>query len=165
MPIPPRRSAAQTAQAEEFAEPSPRKPLVLLRDTERSLRLKTVETLAPLLPESVAINLGEASILADDSLEALAAIDLDAIDDAALRGARIQMGLMFIGFGALAMAFLLLVLYALHPAMSAMDQVKHYWHQYVWFVGFGIAGLFMVGREAMRPPHRPEEWFDESEQG
>lgn len=165
MPIQPRRTAAQTAQAEEFAEPSPRKPLVLLRDTERSLRLKTVETLAPLLPEPLAINLGEASILADDSLEELAAIDLEAIDDIALRGARIQMGLMFIGFGALAMAFLLLVLYALHPELSAMEQVKHYWYQYVWLVCFGIAGLFMVGREAMRPPQLPDEWFDESERG
>lgn len=139
------------AQLPEFAEPEPRKPLVLLRNTERSLRLKTVETLVPLLPEQAAINLESASVVAEESLNQLADIDLAEISDEDLRPARILMGLLFIGFGALAMTSLLLYLYTLHPEMDAMEQVRHHWYQYVWFVCLGISGLFMVGREAMRP--------------
>jgi hypothetical protein len=159
----PQGSAQVSAQAPEFAEPIARKPLVLLRHTERSLRVKTVDAIAPLLPEKVALNLGEASLIADESLEQLAEIDLDAITDEDLRPARIQMGMLFIGFGALAMAFLLMVLYLLHPEMSMTEQVYHYWHQYVWFAGLGISGLFMMGREAMRPvewPEEAQEWRD-----
>lgn len=151
-----------STRTREFAEPE-RSPLVLLRDTERSLRLKTVDAIAPLLPEKMAVNLGEASIVADEALDELAIISLEDITDADLKPARIQMGLMFIGFGALAMAFLLLVLYTLHPEMSAAAQVHHFWHQYVWFVGLGIAGLFMLGREAMRPVELPEDLPDRAD--
>lgn len=147
------------AHPPEFAEPTPRKPLVLLRNTERSLRLKTVSAIAPLLPESVATNLGEASVIADESLNELAEIELDEISDVDLKPARVTAGLMFIAFGALAMAFLLMVLYVLHPEMTVTEQVHAYWHQYIWCVALGISGLFMVGREAMRPA----DFFEESE--
>ncbi|EKQ67895.1 hypothetical protein OsccyDRAFT_4191 [Leptolyngbyaceae cyanobacterium JSC-12] len=150
-----------SAQSPEFAEPIARKPLVLLKDTERSLRVKTVDAISPLLPEKLAINLGEASVIADESLEQLAEIDLDEITDADLKPARVQMGMLFVGFGALAMAFLLMVLYVLHPEMTVSDQIHHYWHQYIWFVCLGISGLFMVGREAMRPVDSLEEEADE----
>ncbi|MDX2232088.1 MAG: hypothetical protein NW220_20810 [Leptolyngbyaceae cyanobacterium bins.349] len=159
----PQDSAQGSAQVPEFAEPVVRKPLVLLRDTERSLRVRTVTAIAPLLPERAAINLGEASLVADESMEELAEIDLEDITDEDLRPARLQMGMLFVGFGALATTFLLMVLYLLHPEMTVAEQVYHHWHQYVWFVCLGISGLFMVGREAMRPVELPEErqtWQD-----
>jgi len=155
-----------SSQLPEFAEPIPRKPLVLLRDTERSLRVKAVDAIVPLLPENVAINLGEASLVADESLEQLAEIDLDSITDEDLKPVRMQVGMLFIAFGALAMAFLSMCLYLTHPQMTMGEQIHHYWHQYVWFVCLGISGLFMLGREAMRPVEDCsdiEEWQEDIE--
>jgi hypothetical protein len=127
------------------------KPLVVLRNTERSLRRTTLDTVTPLLPAAIATTLEQASVIAEDSLDSLAAIDLDEITDAELRPARIQMGLLFVGFGALALAFLLLYLYALNPGLNPMEQVHNYWLPYIAFVNIGVAGMFMLGREAMRP--------------
>jgi hypothetical protein len=141
------------------ADPVARKPLVLLRDTERSLRRKTLNTIAPVLPESVALQLGEAAIVADESLNTLAKIDLDQITDAELRPVRIKVGLLFVGFGALAMVFLMLFLAVLHPELNSLQQAHDYWLQYVWLVSFGVAGMFMLGREAMRP-----DWEQRSSQ-
>jgi len=141
----------------ELGAPKKLEPLVVLRDTERSLRVKALETVTPILPEAVATNLGEVSVVADQSLEQLARIDLDSITDAELKSVRIQVGLAFVGFGALAMAFLLLYLYTLHPDLTAVDQVRQYWYQYIWFACLGVSGLFMLGREAMRPAEQPEE--------
>jgi hypothetical protein len=134
-----------------FVDLTPGGPLVLLRDTERSLRSKTIEVITPLLPEDLAHNLEEASLLAEESLNELAEIDLDEITDEELKPVRIQMGLLFIGFGALSMAFLMLLLYTLHPELSTGEQIHQFWYQYVWFLGLGVSGLFMLGREAMRP--------------
>lgn len=147
----PQGSAPKSSPVPEFAEPVPRKPLVLLRDTERSLRVRTVAAIAPLLPEQAAVNLGEASLVADESLERLAKIDLDTITDEDLKPARIQVGMLFIGFGALAMAFLLMFQTFFSPDGSLGEQMRQSWHLYVWFLGLGVSGLFTVGREAMRP--------------
>jgi hypothetical protein len=136
--------------AVEFAEP--RKPLVLLRDTERSLREKTVTAIVPLLPDNLAATVSEASRQANDSLEQLSKIDLDGITDTELKSARMLMGLTFVGFGSLAMLFLALCLSTLHPELSAIAQIHDYWHQYVWLLAMGVAGLVMLGREAIRPP-------------
>ncbi|MEO1561462.1 MAG: hypothetical protein AAFS12_18235, partial [Cyanobacteria bacterium J06632_19] len=65
----------------EFAEPSPRKPLEILRDTEALVRRPTVAALVPILPLKLSENLQEASDIADDSLEELAEIDLSKIND------------------------------------------------------------------------------------
>jgi hypothetical protein len=148
----PEVQSRSTAKSANFADWSTRKPLVLLRDTERSLRLRTVEALVPVLPDRAIDTLSDASLIADESLEYLAEVDFDAITDLELKPARIQMGLTFIGFGALMVLFLLLYLNTLHPELNAIAQIRAYWHQYVWFVGLGIAGMFMLGREAMRPP-------------
>jgi hypothetical protein len=134
----------------EFAEP-PQKPLELLRDTERSLRVKTISALVPILPSTAAMTLGEASQAADESLDVLAEIDLDEITDADLRPARIAIGLTFTGFGALMMMFLLLYLSSLEPERGAIAQIGHHWHEYVWFVSLGVTGLAVLAREAMRP--------------
>jgi hypothetical protein len=144
-------SSQNSKERLEFAEPT-RSPLGLLRDTERSLRLKTVETIAPLLPSETAMNLGESSQAADEFLDELAKIDLDDITDADLKPARTMVGLTFIGFSGLMMMFLLVYLSNLHPELSAVAQIQAYWYQYVWFSSLGVTGLAVLGREAMRPP-------------
>lgn len=128
-----------------------RPTLVVLRDTERSLRTKTLDTVTPILPAALADRLGEAAIVADTTLDTLAAIDLDTITEAELQPARIRMGLLFVGLGALSMVCLLLFLNTLHPQLSPAQQVIKYWHQYIWFVSIGVAGMFMLGRETLRP--------------
>lgn len=132
-----------------------RKPLELLRDTEALLRRQTVNTLVPILPVSVAVNLVEASDMAEDSLNQLAEIDLDDIGDFELQPARIVISLSFVGFGALAIVFLILYLYTLHPELNAVEQIGQYWYQYIWFVSLGVTGMFILGREAMRSHRAP----------
>ncbi len=139
----------------EFAEPDEsRKPLILLRDTEALLRRPTVATLVPILPPNLANRLQAASEVAEDSLNDLASIDIDGISDFELRSPRIRIGLSFVGFGALMILVLLLYLWGLHPELSAVQQIGLYWHEYVWFVCLGVAGMFILGREAMRPTQK-----------
>lgn len=130
-----------------------RKPLEILRNTEALLRRPTVATLTPLLPPKLSDNLQVASKVADESLKELAEIDLDQISDLELRPARIFIGLSFVGFGALIVLVLLLYLNTLHPELTTVEQIRQYWYEYIWFVNLGVAGMFLLGREAMRPPH------------
>jgi hypothetical protein len=135
-----------------FAEsPVVRKPLELLRDTEALLRRPTVAALTPILPVKWSQDLGKASLMAEDTLDELAKIDIDEITDFELRSARIQIGLSFVGFGALMLVILLLYLQTLHPELNPAQQVSNYWYEYIWFVNLGVAGMFILGREAMRP--------------
>ncbi len=127
-----------------------RQPLKLLRDTESLLRRPTVATLVPILPQKVGNQLLAASSIADDSLKELASVDLEKIGDLEMRSPRIQIGLSFVGFGALMIVVLLLYLNTLHPELSTVELWRKYWHQYVWFVSLGVAGMFILGREAMR---------------
>lgn len=143
-----------TPEAPEFAPSPARKPLVLLRDTEALLRRQTVKTLTPILPAPMATSLQDASSLAQEFLNQLAEIDPDKISDEELRPARILVGLTFVGFGALAILLLLLYLTALHPELSPSEAMRKYWYEYVWFVCLGVAGMFILGREAMRPPFK-----------
>jgi hypothetical protein len=122
-----------------------------LRDAEASLRRPTVAAIVPVLPAQISDRLEAASNVADNTLNQLAEIDIDEISDWELRPARIQVGLSFVGFGALMVIVLLLYLSTLHPELSAIAQVGLYWYQYVWFVCLGVAGMFLLGREAMRP--------------
>ncbi|MUL35446.1 hypothetical protein [Gloeocapsopsis dulcis] len=126
------------------------KPLVRWRNTEALLRRNTVALLAPIVPLSVEYRLRRTSKLAEESLSELAEIDLDTISDTELQPARILIGLSFVGFAALSIAFLLLYLSTLHPELNSVAQIQHYWYQYIWFVCLGVAGLFLLGREAMR---------------
>lgn len=150
MDFEPEVTTTSTPKAAEFDYPQA-KPLALLRDTESLLRRKTIKTLMPVLPPPVANNLQAASAVADESLSELAEIDLDAISDDELKPARIFIGLTFSGFGALFMVLLVLYLDALHPELSAAEQIREYWYQYIWFVCLGVAGMMILGREAMRP--------------
>jgi hypothetical protein len=136
----------------EFAQPTTtRKPLELLRDTEALLRHPTVATLSPILPPKLSKRFQATSSLADDSFGELAEIDLDSISDFELRPARILVGLSFVGFGALMILVLLLYLNTLRPKFNPVEQIRQYWYQYIWFVSLGVTGMFVLGREAMRP--------------
>ncbi|WP_017654476.1 hypothetical protein [Fortiea contorta] len=128
-----------------------RQPLVLLRDTEAALRRATVTALVPILPAKLSKRVEATSVLAENSLNELAEISLEQVSDLDLRPARIQVGLSCVGFGALMIVVLLLYLNTLHPELSPMAQIRQYWYQYVWFVNLGVTGLFLLGREAMRP--------------
>lgn len=150
MNLEPEVTAQTTPETIEFASGPSRKPLELLRDTEALLRCKTVETLVPVLPPDVANSLQKTSAVAEDSLNQLVEIELDGISDFELQPARIIIGLSFVGFGALAIALLILYLYTLHPELSTVEQIGKYWYEYIWFVSLGVAGMFILGREAMR---------------
>jgi hypothetical protein len=134
-----------------------RKPLEILCNTEALLRRPTVATLTPLLPPKFSNTLQAASTVADESLKELAEIELEEISDLELRPARIFIGLSFVGFGALIVLVLLLYLNTLHPELSTVEQIRQYWYQYIWFVNLGVAGMFLLGREAMRPPHSQQK--------
>ncbi|MDF5716108.1 MAG: hypothetical protein PUP93_20030 [Rhizonema sp. NSF051] len=127
-----------------------RQPLKLLRDTEALLRRPTVAILVPILPQRMGNQLLGASSIADDSLKELASVNLEKIGDLEMRSPRIQIGLSFVGFGALMIVVLLLYLNTIHPELSTVELWRKYWHQYVWFVSLGVAGMFILGREAMR---------------
>lgn len=149
MDIKPEVTPTPTAEVLEVVEKR-RTALQLLRDTEAPLRQQTVETLVPVLPSSLAESLQSASSVADESLNKLAEIDLDAISDRDLQPARILIGLTFVGFSALLILLLLLYLNTLHPELGAVEQIQQYWYEYIWFVCIGVAGMMLLGREAMR---------------
>ena len=141
MALEPQNTARTSPRKVEFSQPpDPRKPLELLRDTEALLRRPTVATR----------KLRAASSVADDSLKELAEVDLEKISDFELQPLRIRIGLSFVGFGALMIVVLLLYLKTLHPELSAVEQMGKFWYQYIWFVSLGVAGMFLLGREAMR---------------
>lgn len=154
MDFEPQNTIPAATENVEFAEPTARKPLELLRDTEALLRRPTINALssiAPILPSKINEGLLAASAIADETLNELAEIDIDQISDWELRPVRIRVGLGFVGFGALMLLLLLLYLNTLHPELSPVEQVRRYWYQYIWFVNLGVAGMFILGREAMRP--------------
>jgi hypothetical protein len=51
---------------------------------------------------------------------------------------------------------LLLYLDTVHPELSTVQQIGKYWYQYVWFVCLGVAGMFLLGREAMRSAQKQQ---------
>jgi len=151
-------TATTATKNTEFAQSvTVRKPLELLRDTEALLRRPAVATLVPILPPKLSNRMQEVSTVAEESWQVLAKIDLEQISDWELRPARLRVGLSFVGFGALMILVLLLYLNTLHPELSTVEQIRQYWYQYVWFVCLGIAGMFVLGRETMRPTTKPKK--------
>ncbi|WP_448570933.1 hypothetical protein, partial [Trichothermofontia sp.] len=106
----------------------------------------------PLLPPAPAAKLRKGAELADAAWEDLAEIDLATLTDMDFRPARIYVGLGFVGFAALMLTLLMLYYHSLRPDLILVDQIRQYWYPYIFFVCFGVAGMFMLGREAMRPP-------------
>ena len=135
----------------ELPPTNARNPLELLRDTEALLRRPAVAKLAPILPPKLSNKLQTASSVAEESLKELAEINLEEIGDFDLRPARIRVGLSFVGFGALMLVILLLHLKTLNLQFNSVEQMQKFWYQYVWFVCLGVAGMFILGRETMRP--------------
>ena len=157
MDFEPKASTEETPENLEFAEPKKRKPLEVLRDTEAFLRRPTVGAIVPIVSPKLSKRIEEASLVAEDTLSELADIDFDQISDWELRPARIRIGLSFVGFSALMILVLLLYLTTLHPELNARQQIGLYWHEYVWFVCLGVTGMFILGREAMRPVEKPRK--------
>ena len=151
----------KTTEELEFAEPDSRKPFEILRNTEALLRRPTVAALVPILPPKLSENLQDASDIADDSLEELAEIDLSKINDWELRPARIRIGLSCVGFSSLMILVLALFFTTLHPEMSPTQQIGTFWGEYIWFVCLGVAGMFLLGREAMRPINNKQNLDDD----
>ncbi|QOV22517.1 hypothetical protein [Anabaenopsis elenkinii] len=133
------KASALTARKNRQAQPiyTP-EPLALLRRPPVALLL---QILPPKTSKKLQIS----------ARRVVAEMNLEEISDFELRQARIYIGLSFVGFGALMILVLLLYLNSLHPALSTMDQVRQFWYKYVWFVSLGITGMFILGREAMRP--------------
>ena len=156
MDFEPKASDEQTPENVEFAEPKKRKPLEVLRDTEAFLRRPTVGAIVPIVSPELSKRIEEASFVAEDTLNELAEIDFEQISDWELRPARIRIGLSFVGFSALIIIVLLLYLTTLHPELNPVQQIGLYWHEYVWFVCLGVTGMFLLGREAMRPVEKPQ---------
>ncbi|CEJ46677.1 hypothetical protein [Umezakia ovalisporum] len=143
----------------EFPKPSHTyQPLELLRSTEAALRRPTVATLISILPPKLSHKLQVASTVADESLQELAEINIEEISDFELRPVRIYVGLSFVGFGGLMILVLLLYLNSLHPALNTIAQIRQYWYEYVWCVSLGVTGMFILGREAMRPNFRSKKF-------
>jgi len=132
------------------------KPLEILSGTEGVLRRQIVKIVYPLLPKSTAENLQDTSLLAEESLRELVAINVAEISDRELRSPRIFIGLTFVGLSALGISFLLLYLSTAHSDLALIQQIGYYWYQYVFLVCLGVAGLLLLGREAMRQPQDNE---------
>lgn len=122
-----------------------------LREWEQPWRRKVIATLLPLLSPPAAAKLRKTAEQADETWQDLAAIDLDTLSDTDLRPARIYVGLGFVGFAALLLTLLMLYSHSLRPDLILADQIRQYWYPYIFSVCLGVAGMFMLGREAMRP--------------
>ena len=138
----------------EFAEPPIHEPLELqLPDPDEVLSLTAVEGLElAVKPVPVSVTLERNSTAAKAFLSELAKIDRKSISDQELQPARLQIGLTFVGFSALAMVLLLLHISSLHPEYSLVERIEAYWYQYIWFVCMGVAGMMILGRESLRQP-------------
>jgi len=126
------------------------KPLEILYGTEGFLRRRVVQTMYPLLPPEVAADLQDTSLLAEESLQELATINVEEVSDRELQSPRILISLTFIGFSALLISFLLLYLSTTNPHLSLKQQIADYWYQYIFSVCLGVTGLLLFGREVMR---------------
>lgn len=138
----------------EFADPPIHQPLELrLPDPDETLSLTVVEGLElTVQPVPVSVTLKKNSTAAKAFLSELVKIDRKSISDQELQPARIQIGLTFVGFSALAMVLLLLHISSLHPEYSLGERIEAYWYQYIWFVCMGVAGMMILGRESLRQP-------------
>lgn len=126
------------------------KPLKIFYGAEGFLRRRVVKTMYPLLPLEIAADLQDTSLLAEESLQELATINVEEVSDRELQSPRILISLTFIGFSGLLISFLLLYLSTTHPHLSLKQQIGYYWYQYIFSVCLGVTGLLLLGREVMR---------------
>jgi hypothetical protein len=74
-----------------------------------------------------------------------------------LQPARLRVGLFFVGSGAISLGLLWLYIKWFCPEFGPVEQMTYFWQPYIWFVGLGVSGLFMLGREVMRRKGGSEE--------
>ncbi len=126
------------------------KPLEILYSTEGILRRRLVQIMNPFLSPEKAADLQDTSLLAEESLQELATINVEEFSDRELQSPRILISLTFIGFSGLLISFLLLYLSTNHPHLSLKQQIGYYWYQYIFSVCLGVTGLLLLGREVIR---------------
>ncbi|MCT7950949.1 hypothetical protein NG798_14210 [Ancylothrix sp. C2] len=90
-----------------------------------------------------------------------AKIDRDSITDWQMKPARIYTGLTFTGFSALGLVLLMFYISRFHPEFARTEWVKYFWYQYILLVSLGVAGMSMLGREALRRPLKEQNYLDE----
>ncbi len=169
--VTPAESPAENTEMWEFAEPPERQRLDVVMVPPETIPTSGQDYIADWL-----------SVPAEDMAEAsqppstrekivnfylaLTKIDRQSITDAEMQPARIQTGLLFVGFSALLLMWLLLHSHTIHPGLTSVQQIQRYWEPYITFVCMGVAGMMMLGREAMRPrvklPVNQPESFTES---
>ncbi|WP_254563582.1 hypothetical protein [Oscillatoria sp. HE19RPO] len=155
----PERISQTPPETLEFEEPETLLPLELMPVREGYLDLELPEdanlpiALADLSVSSSQADAAEAQIPLIEQIKR----ELEDVGDEDLKPARIQIGLLFVGVSALLLMSLLLYITAMHPGLTVKQQMLRYWSEYVGFVGLGVAGLMMLGREAMRSPQISEE--------
>jgi hypothetical protein len=154
MDLEPEVKAIASPEPLEFAEPLP-PPELALADPPQELDLAdpplalvqdaAVLEGAPPIDAFAAWAELEASDTADIDV-----IDVDEITDSDRRPARLQVGLAFVGIGALSLTMLILYINTFHPEFDTTTRLQEYWYQYVFSLCLGVAGLFTLGRETMR---------------
>jgi hypothetical protein len=182
--VTPAESPAENTEMWEFAEPPERQRLDVVMvppETIPSLEPQCDRSQAMFAPPQDKIA-DWLSVPAEDMAEAsqppslrekivnfylaLTKIDRQRITDLEMQPARIQTGLLFVGFSALLLMWLLLHSHTIHPGLTSVQQIQRYWEPYITFVCMGVAGMMMLGREAMRPrvklPVNQPESFTES---
>lgn len=148
----PEARSSQKPENLEFAEPPVPQTLDLLPPLERSPRLqKPVELVTERSPTPVA----EPDLTPKRGLFA-------SITTEELRPARIRVGLGFVGASAFTLFGLWAYIKWFYAEFGLAESMSHFWYPYTLFIGLGVAGFFMLGREALRPqPEDPEDFnFD-----
>ncbi|MEB3829854.1 hypothetical protein [Phormidium sp. CCY1219] len=154
MELEPKPIPEQLPETLDFAEDPEREPLELLPVREGTVQLEQPRNTC--LP--VAVSDARSEDLEGDrwGVEEIK-FALKNITDEELQPARVYVGLTFIGFSALLLMSLLFYIKAMHPGLTFEQEMLRYWHQYIGFVCLGVAGMMMVGREAMRGDRNMEE--------
>jgi hypothetical protein len=88
-------------------------------------------------------------------------IDRDSITDLDMKPARIYTGLTFTGFSALGLVLLMFYINRFHPEFAKTEWVKYFWYQYILLVSLGVAGMSMLGREALRQSIKQQNYSDQ----
>jgi len=88
-------------------------------------------------------------------------IDRDSITDLEMKPARIYTGLTFTGFSALGLVLLMFYISRFHPEFAKTEWVKYFWYQYILLVSLGVAGMSMLGREALRQSIKQQNYSDQ----
>jgi len=152
MPPEPEARSSSNPEALEFAEPPIPQTIDLLPPLERSPRPKQpVELKSERSPTPVAEPDPTPDLEPKPGLFAPITVE-------ELRPARIRVGLGFVGASAFTLFGLWAYIKWFYAEFGLAESMSHFWYPYTLFIGLGVAGFFMLGREALRPqPEDPED--------